>query len=482
MRDELDWARLEPVFETVDRVKANLPPEVALIGFCGAPWTVASYMIAGHGTPDQAPARLFAYREPKLFAALIDRLADVSADYLARQIRAGAEAVQIFELVVGRAAAGRIRALVRQADRAHARRGCSAAAPQAPVIAFPRGAATQLAKFAALDGLAAIGLDTAVEPRAAAAALPARLALQGNLDPLALLAGGRALDEGVERVVAGLRRPCAYLQPRPRHPSRDADRACRAAGRAGARGGLKRGRTPMNAIWTRAAALAATVALAGPAAAQSITINGVARSVSLMRDMAAYCPDVIPAEAQKFADAFLEIGHKSYGRALNSTPSSRPRLPRREQEVRAAGAASLVRDPARQSARPRQQPDFPLALSGALGMVDMDETNARQARAREWFEALQLSLIAAMEALEAECPPGARAGRRAGTLRAGAVEPRRSLPARRAAAGAWRCCAAGCSRKWARTPRPSTGLSRRNSPSRFPAPRTIRASGPRGFR
>ena len=202
LNDAPDWARLEPVFETVERVKANLPHEVALIGFCGAPWTVASYMIAGHGTPDQAPARLFAYREPKLFAALIDRLADVSADYLARQIRAGAEAVQIFDSWSGVLPPAEFeRWCVKPIERILARLG--AAAPRAPVIAFPRGAATQLAKFASLDGLAAIGLDTAVEPIAAAAALPARLALQGNLDPLALLAGGRALDEGVARVLQG---------------------------------------------------------------------------------------------------------------------------------------------------------------------------------------------------------------------------------------------------------------------------------------
>ena len=86
LRDEADWSRLAPVFETVARVKASLSDDVALIGFCGAPWTVASYMIAGRGTPDQAPARLFAYRHPDLFAALIDRLVDASADYLTRQL------------------------------------------------------------------------------------------------------------------------------------------------------------------------------------------------------------------------------------------------------------------------------------------------------------------------------------------------------------------------------------------------------------
>ena len=89
LRPEPDWTKLAPVFETLDRLKVALPGDVALIGFCGAPWTVASYMIAGCGTPDQAPARLFAYREPVLFAALIDRLVDASAEYLLRQIAAG---------------------------------------------------------------------------------------------------------------------------------------------------------------------------------------------------------------------------------------------------------------------------------------------------------------------------------------------------------------------------------------------------------
>jgi uroporphyrinogen decarboxylase len=202
LREAPDWSRLEPVFETVERVRAALPAETALIGFCGAPWTVASYMIAGKGTPDQAPARLFAYREPKLFSALIDRLVDSSAEYLARQIRAGAEAVQIFDSWSGVLPPDEFeRWCVEPVARLVAR--LREQAPHAPIIAFPRGAGTQLGKFADVAGLAAIGLDTAVEPRAAAAMLPARLALQGNLDPLALIAGGKALDESVARVLAG---------------------------------------------------------------------------------------------------------------------------------------------------------------------------------------------------------------------------------------------------------------------------------------
>jgi uroporphyrinogen decarboxylase len=202
LRETPDWSRLAPVFETVERVRAALPAETALIGFCGAPWTVASYMIAGRGTPDQAPARLFAYRQPELFGALIDRLADASADYLARQIQGGVEAVQIFDSWSGVLPPEEFeRWCVAPLARLVAR--LRLAAPATPIIAFPRGAATQLGKFAQIPGLAAIGLDTAVEPRAAAEMLPARLALQGNLDPLALITGGRALDQAVARVLAG---------------------------------------------------------------------------------------------------------------------------------------------------------------------------------------------------------------------------------------------------------------------------------------
>jgi uroporphyrinogen decarboxylase len=198
---EPDWYRLAPVFEALDRVKGALPKETALIGFCGAPWTVASYMIAGRGTPDQAPARLFAYRHPDLFARLIDRLVEVSAEYLRRQFAAGAEAAQIFDSWAG------------VLPPAEFERWCVAPiaaiaakvrveTPHARLIAFPRGAGARLAKFVGLVGIDAIGLDTATEPEAAAA-LPERFVLQGNLDPLALVAGGRRLDEEIVRVLSG---------------------------------------------------------------------------------------------------------------------------------------------------------------------------------------------------------------------------------------------------------------------------------------
>ena len=199
---EPDWNRLQPVFETLDRVKSALPKETALIGFCGAPWTVACYMIAGRGTPDQAPARLFAYRHPDLFARLIDRLVEASADYLRRQFAAGAEAAQIFDSWAGVLPPAEFERWCVAPIAAIAAR-VRATAPNARLIAFPRGAGTQLMKFARLADIDAVGLDTAADPEAALAVLPERLALQGNLDPLALVAGGRRLEEAIERVLAG---------------------------------------------------------------------------------------------------------------------------------------------------------------------------------------------------------------------------------------------------------------------------------------
>ena len=203
LSETLDPARIDPALETLARVRAELSAEVALIGFCGAPWTVASYMIAGRGTPEQAPARLFAYRHRPLFEALIARLVDVSADYLVRQLRAGARCRADLRQLGGRAGAGRIRALELKAIAAMAGK-IRAAVPDAPIIAFPRGAGARLGQFADVDGLAAIGLDTAMEPEWAKSVLPARLALQGNLDPIALLAGGDALDAGVDRILDAL--------------------------------------------------------------------------------------------------------------------------------------------------------------------------------------------------------------------------------------------------------------------------------------
>jgi uroporphyrinogen decarboxylase len=204
LSDEPNWGRLAPVFEALDLVRGALPKETALIGFCGAPWTVASYMIAGRGTPDQAPARLFAYRHPDLFARLIDKLVDASAEYLCRQFMAGADAAQIFDSWAGVLPPGEFDRWCVAPIKAIAAK-VRAETPNARLIAFPRGAGAQLAKFAGLSGIDAIGLDTATDPRAAVAALPERVTLQGNLDPLALVAGGRRLDEQIDRVLSGFK-------------------------------------------------------------------------------------------------------------------------------------------------------------------------------------------------------------------------------------------------------------------------------------
>lgn len=201
LRDAIDQQRLEPIYETIGLVKQALAPDVALIGFCGAPWTVASYMVAGRGTPDQAPARNLAYGDPQAFSRLIDRLVEASVAYLVRQFQAGVDAVQIFDTWAGIlppeefrrwcvAPVGRIVAGVRQA------------VPDAPIIGFPRGAGTSLPVYVAQAGVNAVGLDWMIDRGFACAHVPAGVALQGNLDPLVLRAGGTALDAAIDAVLA----------------------------------------------------------------------------------------------------------------------------------------------------------------------------------------------------------------------------------------------------------------------------------------
>ena len=198
-----DFSRLECVFETIGLVRERLPRDTALIGFCGAPWTVASYMIAGKGTPDQAPARLFAYRYPEAFQRIINLLVDASVDYLVKQLHAGVDAVQIFDSWSGVLPAPEFDRWCFQPLREIVDR-INAQIPDAPVIAFPRGAGTHLTKVAELNGVTAVGLDTAVDTEWAARAIQILKPVQGNLDPLALLAGGKAMFDGVDRILANL--------------------------------------------------------------------------------------------------------------------------------------------------------------------------------------------------------------------------------------------------------------------------------------
>ncbi|PAQ06181.1 uroporphyrinogen decarboxylase [Mesorhizobium temperatum] len=193
---------LEPVYETVRRLRAKLPDETTLIGFCGAPWTVATYMIAGHGTSDQTPARLFAYREPVAFLQLLNVLADHSAAYLIRQIEAGADVVQIFDSWSGvlddvsfeAFCVKPVAEIVRQVRAVH---------PNVPIIGFPKGAGAHYRSYRQKTGVTGLGLDWTV-PLTTAKELQRDGAVQGNLDPLRLVVGGKALADGVDAILKAL--------------------------------------------------------------------------------------------------------------------------------------------------------------------------------------------------------------------------------------------------------------------------------------
>jgi uroporphyrinogen decarboxylase len=200
IRDRIDLDLLAPVFETIRLVRTQLPAETALLGFCGAPWTVATYMVAGRGTADQGPARLLAYRNPADFGKLIDRLVDASIDYLVAQFRAGVDAVQIFDTWAGvLGPAEFLRWCVMPAVRIV--EAVRSKVPDARIIVFPRGAGTLLPLYAEKVMANAIGLDWMIDREFARSSVQGPRAIQGNLDPLALLAGGEALDREVDDVL-----------------------------------------------------------------------------------------------------------------------------------------------------------------------------------------------------------------------------------------------------------------------------------------
>lgn len=193
-------ARLDPIYQTVARVKAQLDPSKTLIGFAGSPWTVATYMIAGQGSRDQVDARRLAYGDPSAFAALIGHIEEVTLNYLSGQIEAGAEAVQLFDSWAGSLSPSHFEQWV-IGPTARIVAALKSRHPKVPVIGFPKGAGGKLAAYARETGIAAIGLDETVDPGWAAKVLPKSLPIQGNLDPLALLAGGEALESGVKRIL-----------------------------------------------------------------------------------------------------------------------------------------------------------------------------------------------------------------------------------------------------------------------------------------
>jgi uroporphyrinogen decarboxylase len=201
LRPEALLSHLAPVFETLERVKSGLAPDKTLIGFCGSPWTVATYMIAGHGSPDQAAARIFALTQPEAFARLLNILVEASIAYLVAQFKAGADLVQLFESWALNLDERQFETYVIEPNRRIVA-GVRAQIPDAAIIGFPRGAAAMLPAYAAQTGVNALGLDY-MTPLSVAATLPPGLPVQGNLDPLRLLAGGAQMEARIEEIIAG---------------------------------------------------------------------------------------------------------------------------------------------------------------------------------------------------------------------------------------------------------------------------------------
>jgi uroporphyrinogen decarboxylase len=193
--------RLEPIYRTVEKVKAALPPETTLLGFAGSPWTVATYMVAGRGSKDQSETRRLAYRDAGRFAAIVEAVSAMTVDYLSGQIEAGAEAVQLFDSWAGSLSPEQFERWV-IAPNAAIVSALKARHPDVPIIGFPKGAGGKLPAYARETGVDAIGLDETVDPEWAASVLPEGLPVQGNLDPLALIAGGEALAKAARRIIS----------------------------------------------------------------------------------------------------------------------------------------------------------------------------------------------------------------------------------------------------------------------------------------
>jgi uroporphyrinogen decarboxylase len=195
-----DFSKFEPVYEALRRVRRELDPNIALIGFCGAPWTVATYMVAGKGTPDQAPARMMAYRHPEAFAKIIDVLVENSIQYLLGQLKAGADALQIFDTWAGVLPASEfLRWSIDPARRIV--EGVRKEVLDAKIIGFPRGAGALLPSYVEATDVNAVSIDWAAEPSLIREHVQNRVAVQGNLDPLVLISGGAALDRAVDEVL-----------------------------------------------------------------------------------------------------------------------------------------------------------------------------------------------------------------------------------------------------------------------------------------
>ena len=192
--------RLDPVYRTVRLVREQLGEDTTLLGFAGSPWTVATYMIAGEGSRDQHLARSLAYRDPAALQAIVDAIVGCTVEYLSRQAEAGAEAVQLFDSWAGSLAPREFERWV-IAPNAAIVAAFRARHPGVPVIGFPKGSGEKLPAYARETGVDAVGIDETVDPLWAARALPEGLPVQGNLDPLLLLAGGNELETAAKTVL-----------------------------------------------------------------------------------------------------------------------------------------------------------------------------------------------------------------------------------------------------------------------------------------
>jgi len=192
--------RLSPIYETVRKVRAQLDDDKTMLGFAGSPWTVATYIVAGEGSRDQHDTRAMAYRDPGAFEAIIDAVIQVTVEYLCGQIEAGAEAVQLFDSWAGSLSPAQFERWV-IAPNAAITAAVKARHPETPIIGFPKGSGEKLPAYARETGVDAVGIDETIDPIWAARELPQGLPVQGNLDPLLLLAGGEDLDRQARAVL-----------------------------------------------------------------------------------------------------------------------------------------------------------------------------------------------------------------------------------------------------------------------------------------
>ncbi|MEL6693591.1 MAG: uroporphyrinogen decarboxylase [Pseudomonadota bacterium] len=197
---EMAVQRLSPVYETVDRVRSQLETDKALIGFCGAPWTVALYAIEGRGGTDKSSARGWAYSKQDLLKALLDRLVEISAHYLAAQVKAGADALMIFESWAEGLPSDLFQTLVVEPNAALIKR-LRDMGVTVPIIGFPRGAATMIGSYTDQVPVNGIGLDTAISPAHVLKSVPDSIAVQGHLDPVLLIEGGVAMERRVREIL-----------------------------------------------------------------------------------------------------------------------------------------------------------------------------------------------------------------------------------------------------------------------------------------